>query len=170
MRTLCLIASAFILTPAIANGSWIETREPEASYLAFSFGNAGLRDPRDFGPEVRVELRLNQRLWVLQPFIGTMGGQKGRRYSFAGFLVELHLSRRFILMPSFAPGFYQSGLEPDLGFPLEFRSQLELSFQFENEVRLGFSLSHLSNAHLGHRNPGVEVIALTYALPLRAWR
>jgi hypothetical protein len=98
-----------------------------------------------------------------------MSGSQGRWFTFAGVLAELHLTRSLLLIPSFAPGYYL-GSGPDLGFPLEFRSQLELDCQFDGGARLGFSLSHLSNARLGSHNPGVEVLAVTYALPLNLQR
>ena len=34
----------------------------------------------------------------------------------------------------------------DLGYGLEFRSQLEIAYRFDNRSRLGVAVSHMSNA------------------------
>ena len=49
---------------------------------------------------------------------------------------------------------------------VEFRSQVELGYQFENQSRLSLAFSHISNAELGDDNPGTEVLNLYYHLPL----
>ena len=51
----------------------------------------------------------------------------------------------------------------DLGHVVEFRSSLELSVAPDRMVRVGLGFSHISNAHLGTRNPGVEVLTLRVA-------
>jgi hypothetical protein len=66
---------------------------------------------------------------------------------------------------SFAPGYYRAGGGKDLGYPLEFRSGIELGWRF-HEGRVGVELYHLSNASLARHNPGEESLVLTLALPL----
>ena len=44
-----------------------------------------------------------------------------------------------------------------MGNKLEFRTTLELSYQLNNDDRIGFSLGHISNANIGNKNPGVEI-------------
>ena len=51
---------------------------------------------------------------------------------------------------------------------LEFRSQAELSYIFDDKARLGVAVSHLSNAGIGDRNPGTEVLSLYYMVPLHS--
>ena len=36
---------------------------------------------------------------------------------------------------------------------------------FENKNRIGLSFGHISNAQLGKKNPGLEVLSLTYQIP-----
>ena len=52
-------------------------------------------------------------------------------------------------------GYYDRGKSLDLGYNLEFRSQIEFSYAL-GESRIGFNLNHISNAGLGDTNPGTE--------------
>ena len=58
-------------------------------------------------------------------------------HGFAGLLIDLYLFGRVVITPSFAPGVYYAGRGKDLGFPLEFRSQVELSYRFLSGARIG---------------------------------
>ena len=60
---------------------------------------------------------------------------------------------------------YEDGNGKKLGNKLEFRTTLELSYQLNNDDRIGFSLGHISNANIGNKNPGVEIISLSYQKP-----
>lgn len=83
-----------------------------------------------------------------------------------GFAVELYMSEHFIFCPNFEPGLYFHGGGRDLGYPIEFRSCLEMAYEFCNKGRLGAQFFHISNAHLGKHNPGANAFALYYAFPL----
>ena len=69
------------------------------------------------------------------------------------------------LTPSFGIGYYDDGNGKKLGNKLEFRTTFELSYQLNNDDRIGFSLGHISNANIGNKNPGVEIISLSYQKP-----
>ena len=58
--------------------------------------------------------------------------------------------------PSFAPGYYNYGDGKDLGSALEFKSEVQLSFDLGNSTELGMSYNHISNASLGDKNPGAN--------------
>ena len=60
------------------------------------------------------------------------------------------------IIPSFAPGYYKAGKGKDLGMPLEFRSQIQVSFKAFKDSKIGYSYSHISNNDWGNRNPGVD--------------
>jgi hypothetical protein len=116
--------------------------------------------------ELHLEYHSNSKLWIFKPFGGVMGISNGASYLYAGLRVEVPLGRRFMVTPSIAPGWYNRGAGFDLGYPLEFRSQLELALRFGNQARLGIAVSHMSNAGLGHINPGIESLTLNYSMPL----
>ena len=69
------------------------------------------------------------------------------------------------LTPSFGAGYYDDGDGKKLGNKVEFRTTLEISYQFENSNRIGISFGHISNANLGNKNPGVEIISLSFQKP-----
>ena len=68
--------------------------------------------------------------------------------------------------PSFAPGLYHEGDGKDLGHVLEFKSEIQLSYDFSSVSSIGFSYNHVSNASLGDKNPGANsYICLLYTSP-----
>ena len=58
--------------------------------------------------------------------------------------------------PSFTPGLYHEGDGKDLGHVIEFKSELQFSFDLSDNSLLGFSYNHISNASLGDKNPGAN--------------
>ena len=62
-------------------------------------------------------------------------------------------------------GYYDNGSGKNLGNNIEFRTSLELSYILKNNNRIGISLSHISNANIGKKNPGVEILSLSYQIP-----
>ena len=49
---------------------------------------------------------------------------------------------------------------------MEFRTGAELAWRFDGKGRLGIAFHHISNASIYDRNPGTEMLVLTYAVPL----
>ena len=60
------------------------------------------------------------------------------------------------ITPSFAPGYYNYGDGKDLGFPLEFKSEVQVTLGLGENSELGMSYNHISNASLGDKNPGAN--------------
>lgn len=83
----------------------------------------------------------------------------------AGIGAEFHATRNILLIPSFTPGLYFKGNGRDLGYPIEFRSSIEAAYEWTNKWRLGGQFYHISNASLGHHNPGANAIVLFVAIP-----
>jgi lipid A 3-O-deacylase len=106
------------------------------------------------------------RCHYARPLIGIFGTEKGSIYVYGGIAFDIFLGKKVVLSPSFAPGLYYKGKGKDLGFPLEFRSALELDYIFPNKSRFGAQFYHISNASLGHKNPGVEALVFLYSIPL----
>jgi hypothetical protein len=63
-------------------------------------------------------------------------------------------------------GYHQGGSE-DLGSIFQFRLSADLSYQFDNQSRLGVQFAHISNAGIRRVNPGENELLLTYGLPLQ---
>ena len=72
---------------------------------------------------------------------------------------------KWIFTPSLGFGYYDRGSGKKLGHEVQFRTTIEFSYELKNSNRLGLSFSHTSNANLGNKNPGVEVITLSYQVP-----
>ena len=95
------------------------------------------------------------------------GTSTGQGFIGAGVLMDIYFGRRFVVTPSFAPHLYFGGNDDlDLDYPLEFRSQLEAAYRFDDRSRIGIAVSHYSNASLGDTNPGTESAMLYYAVPI----
>ena len=58
--------------------------------------------------------------------------------------------------PSFTPGLYSQGDGKDLGSPIEFKTDLQLSYDFGETTNIGMSYNHVSNASIGDKNPGAN--------------
>ena len=75
------------------------------------------------------------------------------------------MKERKYFTPSFAAGIYDDGSGKKLGNDLQFRTSLEVSYELSNGNRIGISFSHISNANLGDKNPGVEILSISYHVP-----
>ena len=94
-------------------------------------------------------------LGKLSPITGLMITADSSSYFYTGVQAEYKIGK-LNLVPSFAPGLYTMGDGKDLGSPLEFKSELQVSIDILPGTKLGFSQSHLSNADLGDKNPGAD--------------
>ena len=141
-------------------------RADDPDFIAFSAGVFDL-GKNQTAAEGRLEYRSDFRLWFFKPFAGVMATSDGAAYGYAGVLVDIFFGDRSVASLSFAPGAYTKGSGKNLGHELEFRSQAELAYRFDDRARLGLALSHMSNASIGRKNPGAESLVLTYAVPLR---
>lgn len=140
-------------------------RAEDPAFLAVSAGYYDINDDYD-AFEGRVEYRHDRKFWIFKPFAGVMATSDEAVHGYAGVLVDIYFGRRWVLTPSFAPGVYRDGDGKDLGGTIQFRSQLELSYRFDDRSRLGLSVNHISNASIYDSNPGTESVAITYAIPL----
>jgi hypothetical protein len=112
----------------------------------------------------RVELRIGEKLLGFGPLIGLMANTDGGVNGYGGLYVDLAVGN-VIITPMGALSGYARGDSSDLGGVFLFRIGLSAAYQFENKVRVGARLSHLSNASIHDDNPGQEEIYLTVALP-----
>ncbi|MDP6692266.1 MAG: acyloxyacyl hydrolase [Alphaproteobacteria bacterium] len=159
LRQMVWACALFLALPAAS--AWAD----DPDFIAFSAGAFDIGKDQT-AAEGRLEYRSDIRLWIFKPFAGVMGTSDGGAYGYAGVLVDVFFGNRIVSTISFAPGAYARGDGKDLGHDLEFRSQLEVAYRFEDRARLGLSISHMSNASIGDKNPGAESLMLTYALPV----
>ena len=94
-------------------------------------------------------------LGKLSPITGFMMTADSTTYFYTGVQAEYKIGI-LNLTPSISPGLYSMGDGKDLGSPLEFKSELQLSVDLRPGTKLGYSQSHLSNAGLDDKNPGAD--------------
>jgi len=145
----------------------VAAAEDDPKFISIGAGYFDFNRKKDQGAEFRVEFRSDKKFWVFKPFAALGYASSGHGFIGAGVLIDAYLGRRWVLTPSFAPHAYWGGdKDLDLDYPLEFRSQLELAYRFDNRARLGLAISHYSNASLGDSNPGTETMTLYYSKPI----
>ena len=91
----------------------------------------------------------------VSPVTGAMLTQDAAAYVYTGVEVNYDLGP-IKLTPSFTPGLYSQGDGKDLGHPLEFKSEVQLSMDLGDTTNFGMSYNHVSNASLGDKNPGAN--------------
>ncbi len=140
--------------------------EPHFLFLVGGDGNS------DKAVDFRLEYRFGTSLvsWTepyvkIKPFAGLQVTSDLSFYGLGGILFDIPLGP-VVITPSFGVGLYGRGEGKDLGFPVEFRSQLEVGYRFENEMRVSVAYSHISNANLSEHNPGADMISAYLHVPI----
>lgn len=136
-------------------------------YLGAGINNVR-RKKHSQSTEFRTEYRFHHKWWVFNPLLGASLTTKKQFYGYGGISLDLTLKERLAIVPNFVAGYYNKGNGKDLGFPLEFRTGIELAFVFTNLTRFGCNISHTSNASLGRKNPGLETLIFFFAIPINS--
>ena len=119
----------------------------------------------EIGPE-------SENFFYLKPFVGLETTTDSAVYILGGIYLEDNLGTlfvgedsNFVFTPSFGAGFYDDGDGKQLGNDIQFRTTFEFSYELKNKNRIGISYGHISNANLGDKNPGVEILSFSYQVP-----
>lgn len=139
----------------------------EGEHLTVYGGSFDVTQGDDSAAVGGVEYRFKDQFNGLRPVLGVMGTTDEAAYVYGGAYWDLPLNTApFVITPGFQAGAYSHGDGKDLGYGIEFRSTIEVAYQFEEGQRLGLGFSHLSNASLGNHNPGVETLQVVYSHPM----
>jgi hypothetical protein len=107
-------------------------------------------------------------VWRLKPFAGIDVTGRRSLYYFGGLRLDLRFASHFDIEPNFAVAHYLHGGGKELGSPIEFRSGLNMGWRFTDGKRIGIAYHHMSHwILLNSSNPGTEILALTFSMPLR---
>jgi len=155
---IAVIAVMALVRPAAA--------DDEPSFISLGVGATGVVADRAQGAAFNLEYRSDYELWKIRPFVGGFATSDASLYGYFGFLLNIYLGNRWVLIPNTAVGAYSEGDGQDLGHVIEFRSGFELAYRFDDRSRLGIAVHHLSNASIGSDNPGTETALLYYSVPL----
>ncbi len=144
-------------------------------YYDIKFDGSQTNEAIDFRYERRFDYSLFQigpetyDFFNLKPFAGIEVTSDQAYYALGGIYLEDNVgtlfkgdASNFNLTPSIGVGLYDDGDGKKLGNSIEFRSTIEISYKLENNDRIGFSFGHISNANIGDKNPGVEILNFSY--------
>lgn len=133
------------------------TTNPLASFGVGVFDGINNTD-QDWATDLRVEYRFgNPFFYVVKPLIALQATTDGAGGAFAGLVADWVIGEHFVVAPSLAAGLWADGSGKKLGSTIQFRSQVEAGYRFDNDWRLTAAISHISNADLATSNPGVEI-------------
>jgi len=106
-------------------------------------------------------LERNTFIGNISPITGGFITENSAVYVYTGFEWNVDMGA-LTFTPSFAPGLYHKGDGKDLGHVLEFKSEVQLSYELSKSSSLGISYNHVSNASLGDKNPGANSYMFNY--------
>ena len=144
-----------------------QARTDDYDKISLSLGLFDALDGDDSSSEIRAEYRWDQPLiWQIKPLAGIEYTTDGSGWLGAGLYYDHHFADKFVFTPSLSAGLYNEGGGKDMGGAIQFRSQVEVGYEFDNQTRLSAGFSHMSNAGLDDENPGAEILSLYYHMPV----
>jgi len=103
----------------------------------------------------------------IHPALGFEGNTKGATYGNGGLDLDIPFLHYGIFTWGESLGaFGQGNNVRTLGSIFQFRSQVELGFHFDNDMRVTGFISHISNACILHDDPGAEIAGVYLHVPL----
>ena len=161
-----LLTLCFVNFGSIADDGLNETDSSNETELNFFSGMFDFSDEKQSSGLLGLQhqnedLFRNSFLGKLSPITGGFFTEKSAFYLYSGVQAEYELGF-LTITPSFAPGYYNYGSGKDLGYPLEFKSEIQMSFNLSDTSHLGMSYNHISNASLGTKNPGANSYMLNF--------
>ena len=160
IRKITSVLLVLLITSCLTNFNSIADDSSSEAELNFFTGLFDFSDDKQkaglFGLEHQNEDLFNKSiLGRISPITGGFLTENNAFYLYTGVQAEYELG--FLkITPSFAPGYYNYGNAKDLGYPLEFKSAIQVTLNLTESSNLGMSYNHISNASLGSKNPGAN--------------
>ena len=107
------------------------------------------------------DLERDTFLGNISPITGGFITENSAVYVYTGFEWNIDMGA-LTFTPSFAPGLYHKGDGKDLGHALEFKSEIQFSYNSSENSKIGISYNHVSNASIGDKNPGANSYMFNY--------
>ena len=169
IKRFCLSVLIFTVSTAIlADQSASEHAEYEM--INITAGQVGILDDmkntQRYGMEYRFKSFSGPFDFRLIPALGTAVSNDGASFIYTDLRHDFYVARRWILIPSFGMGVFKDSSDINLGNDLEFRSGIEVAYQFRNKVRAGIAIFHLSNGGISSQNPGTESLVFSLCIPV----
>jgi hypothetical protein len=112
----------------------------------------------------QVEYRFSTDWSGFRPQAGLFATADSGAYVYAGIGYPFTINDKWSLIPSLSGGYYNEGAGKDLGYDVEFYSQLRLEYRLSPGAGIGLGVGHISNAGIGDKNPGAETVYLSYSV------
>ena len=158
LKFICLVLIGTFITTSLKSDDVKKLINPhEYNFFTgmFDFSDDGKKSTLVGMQHQNENLYKDTFLGTLSPVTGFLVTADTATYLYTGVQAEYNLGK-INLTPSFTPGLYDQGDGKDLGHLVEFKSELQLSFDLFKDSELGFSYNHISNASLGEKNPGAN--------------
>ena len=126
----------------------------------FFTGMFDFSDDKQASPVLGLQHQ-NEELFIdtgkgrMSPITGGFITSKNAFYLYTGVQAEYEIGS-FNFTPSFAPGYYGKGNGKDLGSVVEFKTEVQVTYDLSEGSHLGMSYNHISNASIGAKNPGAN--------------
>ena len=135
-------------------------KESNNHQFNFFTGNFDFSDDKQAAVLVGLQhqnenLKRDTIIGKISPITGGFITENSAIYIYTGFEWNVDMGG-LTFTPSFAPGLYHEGDGKDLGHVLEFKSEIQFSYNSSENSKIGISYNHVSNASLGDKNPGAN--------------
>jgi len=112
----------------------------------------------------QAEYRFSSDWSGFRPQAGFFITEESGAYFYGGAGYPIAFNVQWSLTPSVSAGYYHNSAGKDLGYDLEFYSQLRLEYRLATGSRVGLGMGHISNAGIKDINPGAEIVYLSYSI------
>ena len=153
LKIIVVLTSFFLATSAYSEDEKLNQTEFNLYTGVFDFSDQNQKG-NIFGLQHQNDdLFRESFLGRLSPITGGFITDNGATYIYTGAQAEYNLGL-FTLTPSLAPGYYTPGNAKDLGYPIEFKTEVQMTLNLPKSTEFGMSYNHLSNGQIGDKNPG----------------
>lgn len=153
MKPFCLLLTAGLLSTQL----YAEEANLTLALGNFDFGKSGTAMGQ-------LEYRFSTDWSGFRPQAGLFFTTDSATYLYGGIGYPVAINDSWSVMPSISAGYYNNGADKDLGYDVEFYSQLRLEYMLASKARIGLGIGHISNASIGDTNSGAETVYLSYSI------
>ena len=127
----------------------------------FDFSDEGAKSTLYGVQYINLNNHYDSFLGKLYPVTGFFLTVDNAKYIYKGFQTTYDKGSLNIT-PSFTPGLYDKGNGKDLHHVIEFKTEIQISYNISKKSEIALSYNHISNANLGDNNPGANSYMLNF--------
>jgi lipid A 3-O-deacylase len=180
MRLIAIVAALAALLLSFGAHAAAPLEQPDLFSVGVGYANFDKGETLRNSADIRFEYRWGQSLLPLlsntfndfnhfvqiHPFVSMTTSSLGVLYGLGGLDADLYIGRHGIVSWNEGVGLFFPGYGRPMGSVIEFRSTAEAGWRFDDETRLTFYASHISNAKITERNPGSEILGFYVHVPV----